>query len=639
MKFVGAFLLLFCTVVVLAGTSITDTIIPIEAVVSKGVRFNHYGTGTMVYVIDSSVLEQTTSLSLGELLSTNSLAQVKTYGPGNISSLSIRGGSNTHTLLVWNGFGLRSSNHGGCNYSSLPVSAIDHVTVQHGGSSTMYGSGAATGIIFISKKLSPDNSGFSALVGSRLGSFETAAHQTQLQYAGKKMATSVQVAFQKSANNYTYINTERAGDPVETLEHAAYRQFSVTQQNAYRPNKHQLLETDIWYTQTFSEAPSLMSNRASGTTHQVDHDFRSAINYSYYFRWGSVKARAGAFTERNMYVDTDPKAAVQSGNNQSVRFNIESEVRYDIHPQHKLYAGLGYQHEYGLSEAYANDPERQRISFFGRYQASLFQNYLGYAIEARQDFDGASPAPFVYSLGVEQNIWGGLALKGTLKKHYSLPTMNQLYWKPDAFAQGNDSLLAESGWDYQLGLVHRFEQQNLSVKNELTTFLLDIENWIVWLPVGDNGKYIPVNQDKVESKGIEFIGNIAWTKSNYKLSVNYLYAFTDATSFEFREGDTLTYPKVYTPKHKAVLGVTGSCKGFSVAYSQTYVSQRFIDGAGNFLDGYFLADISLSQKIQIDRYSIKIQTGVGNVFNTSYQLTNGYPMPPRNYQIGIQFKL
>ncbi len=132
-----------------AFADITDTIYTIEEIQVKANRLEQYLIGSSVQQIDSQTLNNYQSQSLAELLSHQSLVSVKTYGPGGVAGISIRGGGSHHASVIWNGINIQSPMNGEVNFSTLPVSFIDKAYIQFGGATTLFGSGTATGSIFI----------------------------------------------------------------------------------------------------------------------------------------------------------------------------------------------------------------------------------------------------------------------------------------------------------------------------------------------------------------------------------------------------------------------------------------------------------------------------------------------------------
>src|SRR5690554_4398770 len=115
-------------------------------------RLREFAVGASVTSPDSSLMNLHQEESLSSLLSAASGIDIKTYGVGGLTSLSMRGGRTNHTAVLWNGLNIQSPMNGGVNLSVMPVRFFNHVEVQRGGSGTLFGSGAVSGVIHLSGK-------------------------------------------------------------------------------------------------------------------------------------------------------------------------------------------------------------------------------------------------------------------------------------------------------------------------------------------------------------------------------------------------------------------------------------------------------------------------------------------------------
>lgn len=73
-------------------------------------------------------------------------------GPGTASSVFMRGANSNQNIVLVDGVRIGSSTLGSANWSTLPLSAIDHVEIVYGPLSTMYGADAVGGVIQIFTK-------------------------------------------------------------------------------------------------------------------------------------------------------------------------------------------------------------------------------------------------------------------------------------------------------------------------------------------------------------------------------------------------------------------------------------------------------------------------------------------------------
>lgn len=634
MKISGIVFLLLALSGNLVHAEITDTIIAIDEVETRAVRFGRYTPGSRVIVIDSSILQAYSFASLADLLTVHSPASVNSYGPEGVAGVSMRGGSSRHTAVIWNGFNTGSVSSGGFNFSTLPAGFTDQLSIQSGGSSTMYGSGASTGTVILSSNTffgEPRGFGNLSIDG---GSYGTIHLFGGAGFSSQRFYSRLKIGYQESENNFRFKNTSRFGAPVEKLEHAAYSRISASQQNAVRLGKSGRLETDFIYTALDKEIPSLMSDTRPGTAEQSDENLRAAVNFSRIKQNLSLLVRSGLISNKTDYFN--PQTMNQHNKNESYSLITEAESKYKLGNMHNLNAGINLTTEHAAAASYTSDTSRKRFSIYGRYLVTPIANKLTLSAEARQEFTSTNPVPFVYSFGGVLNLVQGLSLKSSLAKHYSLPVFDDLFWAEDSWSKGNPDLKPEYGVNLDAGINYLLNKASYSIQHELTFYRNRIDDLIVWLP-DSTSKYTPTNVKHSVCRGIEFSGEL---KKNWKVSFiqfNYYYTYTLATLFN-DDTDTKGFQRFYIPKHKAGASLTIKYKGIGLLYDQYFCSQRYIDEM-NTLPAYTLANLQLNFMLKTRKPAASAFLKVKNLYNTSYQVMNGYAQPLRNYSLGVNLTI
>ncbi len=635
MNFKGIFLLaIWLMPFVVLKANLTDSTIVLEEVVAKGVKFDGFSIGAKVYSFDSIIIQNYSSNSLADLLLQHSQVSLTTYGPGGVANVSMRGGTSDHTTIIWNGFNLRPPMSGNINFSAMPVGFINQVYIQSGGSSTMYGSGASTGIIFLCDELKNSTNYLNGSVALEEGSFRSHNGMAKLSFCTGHFASSIKVGYQSSDNNFSFQNTEKTGTPTDTLKHAGYVSKMVSQQNSLMIGKRSKIESDIWYVNHYKDIPSLMSDYEQGKANQTDDNLRVGINYSTISSNWYIKYRTGLFYDKVRYLQNSTLNPVESVN-QSYSFINEVEGKYSFSNKHKLFLGINNTFEKAVTDQYISDTSRNRFSVFGRYLVSLFSGRFDLSTEARQEIIGDEAVPFVVSFGACAPINKYLILKSSVAKHYSIPDMNDIYWKEDAFACGNKDLKPEYGWNAEIGALSKIKNNNIEFNNEITCFQSSIHDLIVWLPAED-GKWKPNNLNFSISSGIEFTGHITKKIHQTSLSFYYIYSYTNSQVFENADNmnNNSENPRIYVPKHKASVSANIGYKNIHVIYSQNYVGKRYYDYEHT-LDSYSLAETSINYFMKTKKMNFYPYLKIRNLFNVSYQVMNAYAQPPRAYYLGL----
>ncbi|MFC3109738.1 TonB-dependent receptor domain-containing protein [Undibacterium arcticum] len=95
----------------------------------------------------------------------------RTGGPGNVSSVFVRGAANAQSIVLVDGVRVGSSTTGAATWEAIPLSQIDHVEIVYGPLSSLYGSSAMGGVIQIFTKKGA--TGFHPSVSAGVGSYGT----------------------------------------------------------------------------------------------------------------------------------------------------------------------------------------------------------------------------------------------------------------------------------------------------------------------------------------------------------------------------------------------------------------------------------------------------------------------------------
>ena len=140
-------------------TNAQDTI-ALQSVEVYTEKTNFSGLGKKIETIDSTLLSQFKFNSLADLISSNSSIFIKQYGSGGLATTAFRGGNASQTAIIWNGFNIQNPMLGQTDIGLLPSVLFDNVSIEYGGSSSLWGSGAVAGSIFLNN-LMPLQSGFS----------------------------------------------------------------------------------------------------------------------------------------------------------------------------------------------------------------------------------------------------------------------------------------------------------------------------------------------------------------------------------------------------------------------------------------------------------------------------------------------
>lgn len=179
-----------------------------------------FDTLAQTVILTREDIESAGLISLADLLQRRAGVEIRaTGGPGQPSSVFIRGANATHTLVLVDGLRLGSSTSGSAAFENVPLDLIERIEVVKGPRSGLYGADAIGGVIQIFTRKSVGTRGSVTIGAGNLGAHEARAQlgiagdTTQLTLAAGTQKIDAPSATNPLAGSFTY-NPDR--DPYES---------------------------------------------------------------------------------------------------------------------------------------------------------------------------------------------------------------------------------------------------------------------------------------------------------------------------------------------------------------------------------------------------------------------------------------
>lgn len=629
MRRTALFLLLMSGASVLRAQTLTDTVrlAPVEIGAS---RLGAFDVGTKVQVMDSATLERYRSTDLGRLLAQESPVFVKSYGLGSLATTSFRGGSASHTAILWNGFNLGSPMNGQLDLSLLPVFAAGQVSLQYGGSSALWGSGAVSGTIQLN---SPPRFGEGAVVdaGLSFGSFGDRRQQARIGLANDRWAGSLALYNADARNDFAFVDREAVGRPTRRQRNAAFRQQGLLAEVHGRITERQRISLRYWGQESDRRIPPTLLQVLS-TARQVDEGHRLAAEWQ---RTGDRvvwMARTAWFDERLDWYAWDTATAAVSRSRTSI---TEGEMRFRPGPRHALDIGVNNTWTEAVSDGYPQGPQQDRVALYAAYRYDPHTRWTA-SLAARQELLDGRAVPFTASVGAACRITSGLSLKANAAKVYRVPTLNDRYWDPG----GDPDLRAEHGYSGDLGLAWTAGRGRHAWRTEVTWFNKLIDDWIIWQP--GPAYWSPRNVQQVWSRGIETNSEVSARVRTCTVKLSAITNYVVSTGQKATGPNDASVDKqlIYVPMYSSSGRLSLLWRRLTLSCASTYTGYRYTSTDGrDFLPPYTLASATVSYRFAVKRTCIVSAFVQGdNLFNTEYQVMLDRPMPLRNYQAGVSIR-
>jgi vitamin B12 transporter len=598
----------------------------LKEVVVTGTKFDVpiEKSGKTIFKISRESIERNAGKSLADLL--NEVPGIQSDGnfstPGSNVSYYLRGGRNKNTLILIDGVPLNDPSAINAEYDLryIPVSQIESVEVLKGGLSTLYGTGAAAGVINIKLK-SPEKGKVSGDIDASAGSFGTYTENVSVRGGGQKLS------FLVMGNNTSSkgFSSAQDNDPIAVFDNDGFKR-----QNA-------LLKVDYRLSSKFSIGGQTAFEKfkadfdayefTDATSSQTYDQIRIGITPKVTFEKGSLEGKL--FFNSNQ---RDFKSAYPSTLN-GKNTQVEIIHRHSFSQKIQTVAGVNIQHlAFDQKSAFDNaSGDTTNFTMADPYASIFIDLPEGLNIHAglRLNTHSVYGSQLVYNFNPSYllNKDGHVRYKviASMATSYITPSLYQLY-----SAYGNTDLTPEKSINYESG----FSILTDAMTFNAVWFEREETDPIDFVSIFDtNGNYVRGEYQNLVSErkvyGLEF--NVDH-KLNEKLSLAANFTSTD------------------TDKPKSFYKIPKTKYGFSlnaIPFANALVTLKY-----NFTGDRTTFDFSKFSEVELKHYSLldvfisygllknalTIYGGVNNLLDEKFIAQYGYTTRGRNASAGIRYK-
>ena len=603
----------------------------LEEVVVTATKFetNKKNIGKIVYKITQETIENSRGKSIVDLL--NDVPGVEINGNfstrGQNLGYYIRGGRNRQVAILLDGVNVNdpSSFNGDFDLRQLDINQIERIEVLKGASSTLYGTGAATGVINIILKKASKNS-FSGTFNSSVGTNSSSENN---RFAADEISTNfnfngtlgkLDYLFALNGNGSKGLSAAKNSGNKEFEEDVFSRQNMLLKLNYSVNNKFKigiLTSIDEFSTDFdgFDFDPiSFASIPADKDNNLESFQKRFAVNADYSYSKGVLKLRT-------FY--TDIKRTETPSND----FFKGEVLGFDIFNNYKftneisLLTGFTAQLQDMIQRTSFSTIEegKGKQHFYDPYISVNYNSSFGFNLNAgsRLNIHNEYGSNFVFNVNPSYNF----TINNNLIKVFTsystafvTPTLSEIFTKLPSIGEllPEEDTTIEGGFDitlsekFNINATYFYREETNKIGYDPTTFQT----------INDLGTFF--------ARGFETEVNF---KMNSKLSflANYTHINRD-------ENLLLKIPqnKFFI---KADYKLTNS--------TFTSLSYRYVDETTDFgnvsLDAYNLVDFFINHSLLDGK--VTFYGSITNIFNENFQEIAGFTTRGRNYCLGLNIKL
>ena len=571
-----------------------------------------------VTLITADAIEKQQVNDVSEVLRNVSGVDIVRVGSqGRITSLFMRGTNSNHTLVMLDGVQINDPLNGGFDYSNLSADNIKNIEVVRGTQSTLYGSDAIGGIIYITTKSGLNDIKLSANAeGGSFGTFRESAN-----ISGSASLHSYNLSFSRLDSDGLFDNDDYSRSTFSaniSTEFNADAKLSFSGrisdsdggtpgQRVLSPDPNARSKTKLEsYVLLFSQKISeIWHHKLSASRSEGEIDFNNPTDPNNPFGSESFLTSSISSVDWQNDYHFSPRLVITSGIEWEERKGKRvSSTNFDnLTNTRSIYLlnHIRINDDFTVSAGVRSDDH----STFGRN--NNFRLTSSYILSGSNDNE--------------------TKLRGSIGTGFRTPSINELFWPAGDFGPvGNINLDPEESTGIDIAVEQSFNQNRLLLSVDY--FKNSFDDLIGFGAMGFE------NIDKAETQGVEIR---AQADINDQLTVfgNYTYLETEDKS----TGD----PLLRRPKHSGGLNLNFNPENsLQLNLGITFVGERFDSDFSGFPFVYEFTPsyktVRVASSYNLTEY-LKLKLRIENLLDEEYSEVAGFPSPGRAIYggLGINF--
>ncbi len=556
---------------------------------------------------------------LGELLSLHAAVKLRNYGPGMLSTISLRGSGAQHLLIVWNGLPLKNSMNGTSDLTLIPTPLIGNFRLFLGGGSADDGPGALGGVLLLQDK-TPNLKGKQIAINmqTQVGSFNLLRQSAQIHYLNAQSTGGLRWYQSQADNDYTWKVEEQEGQQKNNF-------FSVKGisafQKLYTPRWGRF-SAHFWIQSAFRQIPPSRTE-SNVLARQNDQHLR------WVFDWQKSNVRnwlfglkAGMNRER-----LDYRSILTPPGPDTMQFTMLEGRIAKTRAKSSFYLALRQSIEQAWSDnivenSYAKRNTQSIQTAYNRNFNATLQ--LGFSTNWQRTNKKWLPPTTTLFLSLEKEI---INTHLRLTQNLNLPTFNDLYWRGN-YASGNPELKPELARSIEWMTKAKTDYFQVWQVSSLT----HTKNLILWQN-GPNG-WMPQNIREVLTPEINF--GLSWARPHWKLRMEADFGDPRIHQSDKPQDPALGHRLLYYPAWKTTSLLMFHRGAWQTALSHSYTGKRFITSDNSqWLNGWQEFDWALSYTLHFAKAKLLCKVQILNLFNKNHEFFPYRPLPGRQWRVSF----
>ncbi|MBR3405671.1 MAG: TonB-dependent receptor [Bacteroidales bacterium] len=228
--------------------------------------------------------------------------------------------------------------------------------------------------------------------------------------------------------------------------------------------------------------------------------------------------------------------------------------------------------------------------------------------------------------------WPWLEVSAFAKRTYRLPSFNDLYYS----LMGNARLQPEAAAQFGADVIYSGRAKAWSWALRLSPYYNHVSDKIVAIPTSSQFRWTMLNIGKVDVTGLDVKAEVGYEGTSLGVNTVLRYTYQRALDHSTPGSQTWGNQIPYIPLHSGSIGLTFRWEQWYLNWDTVLTGSRWSRSANTadyYVAPWSTSDVSLTRKFR------KYTAGIAckNIFNRSYEIVQGYPMPGFNWMLSVEY--
>ncbi len=590
----------------------------------------------------STLYKDLDSLEVSNLLEkTSGLHVNRSGGFGQFSTVSIRGTSPGHTQLLWDGMPNHTDRQNTVNLAMIQANLVDSVDIHKGYIPLKYNASPIGGLIEFKSNINSENQGTRSLFNSSFGSYDYTQQYYSLEHSGKKDYVHFGVLFEKSKNDYPYLNDRgtkfnTSDDSIERKQNNEFQRVTMDIKLKQEVSNHLF---------SFTIRPMIGYNNIGGPQGVVllsakNSYFKTDSSFEHTLFLNSVEIKSQIYTLYGNHLLNDKLGEIGFSadiiKNKTFTTGFKNVLNYKTneHIEWNLLNSLKNTRFSEINILKTGKKNWSQEQYDGGLELATNWNKLYFSVQTKWtqiSYD-------TNQRDVEANDWSHQAMLRydinnfidamiSVGKSNRYPTLSELFGD-SGLEIGNQNLQPENALSYSLDCKGSYAVGVFQLVYGSSIFYKEIENLIHYENVGA-GLARPVNANKAEIYGFELSLNMVLTKF-YSLNMHY----TNQKPLNKSTGIYYNNTIPGHPESSFYMNHVFTWKTLSIDFSLHHIENEYLDQANIRKNkSKLLMNVGLAFK----KENFTVRAELQNITDKQYEDFFNYPLPGRYFLVQSQF--